>query len=56
LAVSNGFLHCCANSTMTQRVPPGQPFQLPISATTFEDFANIAKVAHGLTVSETTGQ
>jgi hypothetical protein len=49
-------LHCCANSTMAQRVPAGQPFQLPISATSFVDFANLAKELRGLTVSEATGR
>jgi hypothetical protein len=41
---------------MAQRVPAGHPFQLPISATTFHDFANFAKVSRDLTVSEATGQ
>jgi hypothetical protein len=41
---------------MAQRVPPGHPFQLPISATTFADIANLAKAIFGLTVSEATGR
>jgi hypothetical protein len=41
---------------MAQFVMPVHSFHLPISATTFRDFANFAKALQNLTVSEATGQ
>jgi hypothetical protein len=41
---------------MAQLLMPVHPFQLPILATPFPDFANLAKLVLNLTVPEATGQ